>query len=258
MISSLQTLVPSFELFNQQQLYAVTCIIRLTNNDIFIPFSSTFTLRRESSKSRHSSAFTIFPSPKRSLSIRDSLRASISHGTSPSRGVSNLRSDEPQAAASSRSGTIKSTAVPWVYGKYGCVGAFRAWRNRGRRQSRFRETQEARLLFADFSSQLSTISSVPSGESEFSQFSRPLCGMECPFFFFLNLFMGNFKRYRKRYLYIGGEEKRYRGDIIEVVNNWRLSERYRSSRRVVVLESAARCLITNCYFPASIFWKKRG
>lgn len=68
--------------------------------------------------------------------------------------------------------------------------------------------------------------------------------------------MGNFKRYRKRY--IGGEEKRYRGDIIEVVNNWRLSERYRSSRRVVVLESAARCLITNCYFPASIFWKKRG
>lgn len=78
------------------------------------------------------------------------------------------------------------------------------------------------------------------------------------FFFFLNLFIGNFKRYRKRYLYIGGEEKHYRGDIIEVVNNWRLSERYRSSRRVVVLESAARCLITNCYFPASIFWKKRG
>lgn len=78
------------------------------------------------------------PLQERRIDPRDSRRASISHGTSPSRGVSNLRSDEPQAAAaaaSSRSGTIKSTAVPWVYGKRGCVGEFRAWRNRGRRQS---------------------------------------------------------------------------------------------------------------------------
>lgn len=76
------------------------------------------------------------PLQERRIDPRDSRRASISHGTSPSRGVSNLRSDEPQAAAaSSRSGTIKSTAVPWVYGKCGCVGEFRAWRNRGRRQS---------------------------------------------------------------------------------------------------------------------------
>lgn len=92
-----------------------------------------------------------FPSPSKSgvsiLEILDVPRSAVSHGTSPSRGVSNLRSDEPQAAAaSSRSGTIKSTAVPWVYGKYGCIGEFRAWRNRGRRQSRFRETREARLL----------------------------------------------------------------------------------------------------------------
>lgn len=69
-----------------------------------------------------------FPAARRlTLSIGDSRRASILSPTArsvaePSRGVSNLRSDEPQAAtASSRSGTIKSTAVPWVYGKP-CVG----------------------------------------------------------------------------------------------------------------------------------------
>lgn len=71
-----------------------------------------------------------FPAARRlTLSIGDSRRASILSPTArsvaePSRGVSNLRSDEPQAAtASSRSGTIKSTAVPWVYGKP-CVGVF--------------------------------------------------------------------------------------------------------------------------------------
>lgn len=48
-------------------------------------------------------------------------------------------------------------------------------------------------------------------------------------FFFLNLFMGNFKRYRKRYLSERRRGKMYIRDIIEVVNNWRLSERYRPS-----------------------------
>lgn len=52
----------------------------------------------------------------------------VSHGTSPSQGISNLHSDEPQAAASSRCGTIKSTAVPWVYGK--SVRVFFSWHNR--------------------------------------------------------------------------------------------------------------------------------
>lgn len=133
--------VPLLELFNQQRLRLYVYIWSL-----YIHFRTRLPTNYPPNRIIYS---PIIPPPfqERRIDPRDSRRASISHGTSPSRGVSNLRSDEPQAAAaSSRSGTIKSTAVPWVYGKYGCVGEFRAWRNRGRRQSRFRETREARLL----------------------------------------------------------------------------------------------------------------